>query len=77
VLLREQEQLGSFLERPAQGLQAVGTLPTLPVDQAATAPGDVPDDALGPYRLVQPIGQGAWARSTWPSRPSRSGGWWP
>src|SRR5262249_15147761 len=31
----------------------------------------------GRYKLLEVIGEGGWARSGWPSRPSRSSGWWP
>ena len=27
---------------------------------------------IGPYKLLQQIGEGGWARSSWPSRPTRS-----
>ena len=30
-----------------------------------------------PYKLLQEIGEGAWAWSTWPSKTSRSGAAWP
>ena len=70
-LLKEQEELGSFLESPHPALaRAVG-------DVTAVASSERPATVIGPYKLVQPIGEGGWAPSTWPSRPSRSSGWSP
>jgi len=64
-LLRRHEQTDSLLDPPAAGMSATVNQP------AADRPGAV----IGPYKLVQPIGEGAWAPSTWPSRPGRSSGW--
>ena len=58
---------GSFLESPA-----VSVADTVVVPLA-----EGPDTALGPYQVLQPIGEGAWAPSTWPSRPSRCSARWP
>jgi hypothetical protein len=30
----------------------------------------------GKYKLIEEIGEGAWAACTWPSRPNRSSDWW-
>ena len=63
ALLQSHEQADSFL----QGGAAV-------LDQPIT---EKPGTTIGPYKLLEQIGEGAWAWSTWPSRPSRSSGWWP
>jgi hypothetical protein len=39
---------------------------------AAERPGTV----LGPYKLLQQLGEGAWARSSWQSRTSPSNARW-
>jgi serine/threonine protein kinase/tetratricopeptide (TPR) repeat protein len=52
-LLREEERLGSFLERPAEGPAGAGTVPP-----AAGACGEGAGTVIGPYRLVQQIGEG-------------------
>src|SRR5947209_5704618 len=48
VLLRENEQLGSFLESPAAALAAITD------DALAERPGTV----IGPYKLLEQIGEG-------------------
>jgi serine/threonine protein kinase/tetratricopeptide (TPR) repeat protein len=56
-LLREQEQLGSFLERPAEDR---GTGPFTPVsgEKILTTSAERPGTVIGPYKLLQPIGEG-------------------
>jgi tetratricopeptide (TPR) repeat protein/serine/threonine protein kinase len=58
ALLREQEQLGSFLEQPAGGLGDTGAFPPAPDDEAPTAPGEVAGAVIGPYKLLEQIGEG-------------------
>jgi tetratricopeptide (TPR) repeat protein len=56
-LLREEEQLGSFLERPAEpqaGSGPVTRTPTEPFPASLEGPGSV----IGPYKLIQEIGEG-------------------
>jgi serine/threonine protein kinase len=51
-LLREQEELGSFLESPHPALAgAVG-------DITAVVPSERPTPVIGPYKLLEPIGEG-------------------
>src|SRR5262245_62072580 len=51
-LLREQEELGSFLESPPPALAgAVG-------DVTAVASSERPAPVIGPYKLLEPIGEG-------------------
>ena len=72
-LLRLHDGAGSFLEEPAAGSPATRAI------QDSADPvswGEVPGALVGPYQLIERIGEGAWARSGWPSRPSRSSGWW-
>jgi hypothetical protein len=66
ALLREHAQLGSYLEAPA--LAAVDTLD----DPITERPGTL----IGPYKLLEQIGEGASASSSWPSRSSRSAARW-
>jgi serine/threonine protein kinase len=47
-LLAAQDDLGSFLARP----------PVLPPSPPAAAPGEGPGDRIGPYKLLQKIGEG-------------------
>jgi tetratricopeptide (TPR) repeat protein len=54
-LLRVQEQLGSFMERPAEGVAATGAFFPAPREQSA---GEGPGTVIGPYKLVQEIGEG-------------------
>jgi tetratricopeptide (TPR) repeat protein/serine/threonine protein kinase len=48
---------GSFLERPAEGLRGTRPFTPAPAD-AATLPDEGPGAILGPYKLVQQIGEG-------------------
>jgi hypothetical protein len=61
-LLRAQAALGSFHEAPRAA-------PPETVDHPLP---ERPGTVLGPYKLLRPIGEGAWAWSTWPSRSNRS-----
>ena len=67
-LLRAHFGAGSFLESPPDGVA-----PSPTIDQPIT---EKPGTQIGPYKLLQQIGEGAWAWSTWPSRRSRSSGAW-
>lgn len=40
------------------------------------APVQAAGEIIGPYRLMDLLGTGAWARYGWPSRSSRCGGGW-
>src|SRR5262245_6970283 len=57
-LLREQGQLGSFLEQPAGGAGGGGALAPALGSEACGALAEVPGAVVGPYRLVQEIGEG-------------------
>src|SRR5262245_58817011 len=54
-LLREHEDLGSFLDRPA--VPHAGTGAYSPSDSPESAP-DPPGTVIGPYKLLQQIGEG-------------------
>src|SRR5262245_5618749 len=54
-LLRLHEGAGSFLERPAAEPAATGPLPGT---AEPAAPGEAPGAVVGPYQLVEPIGEG-------------------
>jgi serine/threonine protein kinase len=56
-LLREEEQLGSFLERPAEPQPGTGPVTRTPADPAP-APLEGPGSVIGPYKLLQEIGEG-------------------
>src|SRR4051794_32572860 len=49
-LLGAYNQAGSFLESPPAGVQAAAT--------ADQPPGERPGTTIGPYKLLQPIGEG-------------------
>src|SRR5262249_9090551 len=49
---------GSFLERPAEGLGGTGPFTSTLADQVATAPREGPGTVIGPYKLIQEIGEG-------------------
>jgi serine/threonine protein kinase len=57
-LLREQEHLGSFLEQPAEGVAE--TRPFIPAagEETLTSPCERSGTLIGPYELVQQIGEG-------------------
>jgi serine/threonine protein kinase/tetratricopeptide (TPR) repeat protein len=56
-LLREEEQLGSFLERPAEPQAGSGPVTRTPTEPAP-APPEAPGSVIGPYKLLQEIGEG-------------------
>ena len=64
ALLRAHAEPGSFLEEPAVANQLLVT-----VDQPIT---EKPDTQIGPYKLLQVIGEVAWGWFTWPNRRSQS-----
>jgi hypothetical protein len=74
ALLRLHENAGSFLARPPVGPGATGPFAP-PPDGTDSADLERPGTVLGPYKLVQQLGEGEWAPSTWPSRASPSSGW--
>lgn len=55
-LLREHDELGNFLEQPAQGAAETGLFNPIPADQAA--PPETARTLIGPYKLLQQIGEG-------------------
>jgi serine/threonine protein kinase/tetratricopeptide (TPR) repeat protein len=57
-LLREHEQLGSFLERPAVGVAATGAFVSTPGEERSPVPAEGPGMVIGPYKLLQQIGEG-------------------
>ncbi|MGH7173193.1 MAG: protein kinase domain-containing protein, partial [Gemmataceae bacterium] len=57
-LLREQEQLGSFLERPAAGLGETGAFTPPEGGETVVALFEGPGTMIGPYKLLEPIGEG-------------------
>src|SRR5262245_33334090 len=54
-LLRLHEAAGSFLEKPAAETPATGALPHA---GEPLPPGAVPGTCIGPYQLLEPIGEG-------------------
>ena len=72
-LLDQHGRAGSFLGHPPAGSTETasfvpGEESTLTVRSASESIGAV----IGPYKLLQQIGEGGMARSSWRSRPSRS-----
>ncbi len=67
ALLEHDRAADSLLDKSAPGLGAT-------IDQPIT---EKPGTVIGPYKLLQQIGEGGLASSTWPTRPSRSNGGWP
>jgi serine/threonine protein kinase/tetratricopeptide (TPR) repeat protein len=57
-LLREQEQLGSFLEQPALAGAGTGPFAPSPGEELKTAAGEGAGTVIGPYKLVEVIGEG-------------------
>jgi serine/threonine protein kinase len=57
-LLREQEQLGIFLERPAEGVERTGPFTPAPADEGPSARREGPGSVIGPYKLMEQIGEG-------------------
>ena len=55
--------MGSFHEPPRPAASAT-------IDAPVTREG--PGTIIGPYKLLQPIGESGMGRSTWPNRPSPS-----
>jgi hypothetical protein len=53
TLLREQEQLGSFLESPAGPLAD-----TFDLSSMLSGPGEQPGAVIGPYKLLEQLGEG-------------------
>ena len=66
ALLQAYENPASILDRPP-----VAALPVTVDD----APPERPGTIVGSYKLIEQIGEGAWGRSGWPSRPSRLSAW--
>src|SRR5437899_11470598 len=59
VLLRENEQLGSFLERPADAASpGTGAYSRDPVSDAPEQSSETPGTRIGTYKLLQQIGEG-------------------
>jgi tetratricopeptide (TPR) repeat protein len=58
ALLREQEELGSFLERPAEGVAVTGAFTPMDGDDRPAVAAEAPGMAIGPYKLLQEIGEG-------------------
>jgi hypothetical protein len=56
-LLQVHREAGSFLEWPAEGVGAAGAFAPAPQD-AAAVPAEAAGTAVGPYKLIQAIGEG-------------------
>jgi len=65
ILLQAHQQAGSFLDVPG-----VGKTIDMPAESPIT---ETPGTAIGPYKLLEQIGEGGF----WLSRPSRSAAKWP
>src|SRR5262249_48509852 len=57
-MLHVHREAGSFLERPAAAVQATGAFTPPPDDGAAAVPPQAAGPILGPYKLVEAIGEG-------------------
>jgi serine/threonine protein kinase len=57
-LLRAGAEAGSFLERPAEELGATGALAQGPQHERTSAPEEGPGTVIGPYKLLELIGEG-------------------
>ena len=69
ALLRADDAAGSFLESPAAGAGR---------DRRCQPAGEAPRHGDRPVQAASSkSAKAAWAPSGWPSRPSRSSGWWP
>src|SRR5262249_54427223 len=66
-LLDARAERGSFLESPALGST---------IDHGAGPIAEAPGTVIGPYKLREQIGEGAWAGSTWPNRPTPCAAKW-
>ena len=71
-LLRLHRRRGSFLEKPAAESAATGPFGCRRPAVVAEAPARSSARTSCSSRSAK----AAWARSGWPSRPSRSSGWW-
>src|SRR5688572_8135753 len=59
ALLHEHDQLGSFLDRPAVALGVTGAFdPAIGDGTASALPSGAPGTVIGPYKLLQQIGEG-------------------
>jgi tetratricopeptide (TPR) repeat protein/serine/threonine protein kinase len=58
ALLGEQERLGSFLEEPAEGAGGTAAVASPPGDATTAAAGEGPGTVIGPYKLLEQIGEG-------------------
>jgi hypothetical protein len=75
-MLQVHREAGSFLERPAAAGQATGPVSPPPEDEASAVPPEAAGTTLGPYKLIEEIGEGGMGRCGWRSRRRRSSGWW-
>src|ERR1700741_543574 len=58
-LLQVHREAGSFLDRPAAGVAATGGFPPGPGEDVAVVPfRERPGTVIGPYKLLQQIGEG-------------------
>ncbi len=58
ALLRAGAEAGSFLDRPAEGLAATSAHAARPPDERSAGPAEGPGTVIGPYKLIEPIGEG-------------------
>jgi tetratricopeptide (TPR) repeat protein/serine/threonine protein kinase len=57
-LLQVHREAGSFLEQPVAGVAATGAFTPSPEDGAAAVPPEAAGTTLGPYKLLEEIGEG-------------------
>jgi tetratricopeptide (TPR) repeat protein len=58
LLLQAHRDADSFLERPANGPGGTGAFTASPAPEDATGPAEGPGTIIGPYKLLQAIGEG-------------------
>src|SRR5215510_2334631 len=58
VLLAHHGRLGAFLEAPAADPAGTGAFTASPAPEAATGPAEGPGTTIGPYKLLQAVGEG-------------------
>jgi hypothetical protein len=69
ALLAAHDRLGGG--RPPNTSAMAGSAAAVTPEAAPPTTGEQAGTRVGPYKLLELIGEGAWERSSWPSRPDR------